>query len=1398
MGRGPSGRAGSRESERLLQASFAVALVVLVALSTPSLAVPSGGPAAAASASGASFGVSFSETGLAPGSLWEVSLAGVARNSTASTITFTEPNGTYDFTVGAVSGYGTSPPSGSATVDGAAETVPIAFASVSVRSVPVGARPFSVAADAAAQEVVSANAGSNNVSVVDAATGGLVSTVAVGSSPSSVTVDAAADAAFVTNSGSGTVSVLNLSTDRIVATLPVGSHPIAAVVDPTTGLVYVANELSANVSVLNATADRVVGAIPVGSEPVALVATGPPDAVYVTNAGSGSVSIINGTSRTVAATVPVGDEPFAIGADPSSGDVFVANVRSNNVSVISTAARRVVASVAVGSQPGYGPSALAVDPVNGLLYVADFNASSVSVIDPASPGLATTVAVGLFPIALAVDPVSGDVYVANEGSANVSVIDSVSPTVSGTVPLALYPLAVAIAPGSSARVAVVDYGAAQLSLFPPLAGTPRYAVSFAESGLPSGTSWSVTLANRTLSSTGPPIGFSEPNGTYAYQIADVPGWHQEAVPYTGTIAVRGSSVTEPTLRFQRTTYSVVFAQTGLAGGTQWSVALNGSAQSSTGTSITFVEPNGTYAYSLAGVPGWHQTTLPYSGTIAVHGSAVVEPTLAFARVVYTVTVTESGLPNGTLWWFNVTSGPSFALTFDTVAFLEPNGSYAYTVATADRTYHAVGGSWTVEGSAVSLSVVFARVTYPVTFTESGLPAGVEWWVNLTNGESFTSTAESVTFAEPNGSYFYTVATVDKSYETVGGTFAVRGAEASVSAAFVLVTFPVTFTETGLPSGTNWSVTVNGTTHSSTSNTITFSEANGTYSFSVGVVRDYAVSPSSGTVTVNGVAVSEAVTFTPETYTVTFAETGLPSGTNWSVTVNGTTHSSVVSTITFSEPNGTYGYEIADVSGWHQTALPYIGTIAVHGSAVAEPTLAFRSVTYTVTFRESGLPSGTSWQVWLNSTDGGSNYHESGTTASLTIQAVNDSYRYAIGNVAGWQIATGSYTGSLTVNGGPQSESVTFSVFTYAVTFTESGLPTGTSWSVTFAGTSQTSTATSITFQEPNGTYAWAIANVPGWHISSGAYSGSSTVNGAPVTVATTFTQVTYTVTFAETGLPAGTSWSVTVNGTTHSSTSNTITFSEPNGTYTYGIVDVPGWHQTTLPYSGSLTVNGVSVSEPTLVFTQVTYTVTFTETGLAAGTSWQVNISGGASHGSTTATISFSEPNGSYPLTVWTVANYTATSPQLTLTINGAANGASVTFVTTYGVTFDRPSGTPTGASWTVYLNGTSPSATPFGAVAPPSTIERTTAASTLTIMAPNGTYDYSIVVGGSPSLTSQGNVQVQGSSVVANAPPSPATFLGFTGLTGYYILAAIVAAVIVVAVLVVVVTRRRGKSGAQ
>lgn len=51
----------------------------------------------------------------------------------------------------------------------------------------------------------------------------------------------------------------------------------------------------------------------------------------------------------------------------------------------------------------------------------------------------------------------------------------------------------------------------------------------------------------------------------------------------------------------------------------------------------------------------------------------------------------------------------------------------------------------------------------------------------------------------------------------------------------------------------------------------------------------------------------------------------------------------------------------------------------------------------------------------------------------------------------------------------------------------------------------------------------------------------------------------YSVTFVESGLPPGTTWSVTLNGVTKSSTSNSITFILPEGTYSYSVITPSGY-----------------------------------------------------------------------------------------------------------------------------------------------------------------------------------------------------------------------------------------------
>jgi hypothetical protein len=158
-----------------------------------------------------------------------------------------------------------------------------------------------------------------------------------------------------------------------------------------------------------------------------------------------------------------------------------------------------------------------------------------------------------------------------------------------------------------------------------------------------------------------------------------------------------------------------------------------------------------------------------------------------------------------------------------------------------------------------------------------------------------------------------------------------------------------------------------------------------------------------------------------------------------------------------------------------------------------------------------------------------------------------------------------------------------SVRYYTVMINESGLPSGTSWSVTLNGTEESSTTNTITFQETNGTYSYAISSISGYRANT--YSGKITITGNPVSIYINWTMTTYPITIVERGIPNGTSWSVTLTGTTFSghninitlsSTNNSIIFNEPNGSYAY-TAHLPSGYSSNNK-GGSFTVSGQSLT----------------------------------------------------------------------------------------------------------------------------------------------------------------------------------------------------------------------------
>src|SRR5947207_2428158 len=239
----------------------------------------------------------------------------------------------------------------------------------------------------------------------------------------------------------------------------------------------------------------VVGTLPVGNQPYGVGYDSGNGYVYVANYNSNNVSVINGT--TVVATVAVGTEPFGVGYDSGNGYVYVANDSSNTVSVISGTI--VVTTIPVGSLP----IGVAYDDGNGYVYVANSGSNDLSVINGAT--VVATVLVGNAPSGVAYDSGNGYIYVANNGANTVSVIATTRP------------------PG------------------------PLFLVTFIETVLPSGTSWSVTLDDLLNRSTTPTITFSGPNGTYSFAVGRIRGdtAYYYAIPASGSLAVNGTPVSVP-------------------------------------------------------------------------------------------------------------------------------------------------------------------------------------------------------------------------------------------------------------------------------------------------------------------------------------------------------------------------------------------------------------------------------------------------------------------------------------------------------------------------------------------------------------------------------------------------------------------------------------------------------------------------------------------------------------------------------------------------------------------------------------------------------------------------------------------------------------------------------------
>jgi YVTN family beta-propeller protein len=603
--------------------------------------------------------------------------------------------------------------------------------------IQVGGAPVFATFDATNGYVYVPNYDSDDVSIISGST--VIATVGVGSLPVSATYDGGNGFVYISNSNSSNVSIINGTT--VVGSVNVPEYPESGVYDPRDGDVYISDRGSFYVSVLD------------GPSLVAnlYLCGGPGQAAFDSENGfvyvpcGQTIVILNGTQQI--GSVGSADAVFAL-YDPSDDYVYVSDLGNNTVHVID--GTRLISTLLPGQSPWFE----AYDSRNGFVYILNYGyigPGNVTVLSgTAIVGSVTLTSADTenSPSAAVYDIANGNVYVTNSGSGNVSVI-------SGT--RLVDSITVGTGPNHPAYddqngcVYVPDEESNEVS---DIFTEPAYEVNFTESGLPTGTAWSVVVNGSSQLSDSGTIQFNEPDGSYSYTVVRPNAYLP--TPSSGTLDVDGVGQNVSIVFTPLPTYAVTFTESGLTPGTNWSVQMVGVLEHSTTPTIQFSVSNGSYTYVLGPLDGW--VTVTYAGAIVVDGEPVSE-TINWTAVTFPVSFSELGLPPGTGWWVNISAGPSTFSGTTALSVELPSGNYSYSSSATDPEYRSPGGSFSVEREPATETVQFSKRTstglYSVTFAEIGLESGVLWSV-LFDGVEQSGRSAIVFASTPNGTYSFTV------------------------------------------------------------------------------------------------------------------------------------------------------------------------------------------------------------------------------------------------------------------------------------------------------------------------------------------------------------------------------------------------------------------------------------------------------------------------------------------------------------------------------------------------------------------------------------------------------------------------------------------------------------------
>ncbi len=403
---------------------------------------------------------------------------------------------------------------------------------------------------------------------------------------------------------------------------------------------------------------------------------------------------------------------------------------------------------------------------------------------------------------------------------------------------------------------------------------------------------------------------------------------------------------------------VRFSEAGLPADARWFLSVDGHVQTSTSANFSLLLSPGTHTLASAApiaVPNevQHARWMPFPASTFVVGLGPVNLSVPFS-LEYSVSLSEIPAGSGSvgppqIW---VRSGSPYTLAATAASgfvFVRWQGG-----GPGNYSGSTVNGSITPTGPDRETALFAPGFGQP--FAERGLPGGEAWSITVRN-QTFSSPSAAQMVVERNGTYAYEISPVSGyTPHPASGTFTAGGASQTlIEVDFVSPLFPVEFEESGLPSGSSWSIVVDNHTADPTmgnTSVLHLYLANGQYGYRIPAVGEYSVDPQGGSFLVAGAS--------PPVMTVTFAvlgssggnptfdirihEQGLPAGSQWTITISAgiadpVYWSSSTDNLTVTEPNGSYSYQAESVLGYLPS--PASGTVVVNGSGGPFVGITFR-------------------------------------------------------------------------------------------------------------------------------------------------------------------------------------------------------------------------------------------------------------------------------------------------------------------------------------------------------------------------------------------------------------------------------------------------------------------------